>query len=590
MNRSLVLTLLFSWLLGPSLLAQYELYRNTYNPKTGTAITVTTMSSTLPSSGYLSVKVSVINGEKIPLTWNFDFTSKDHSYGKSNNLTSSFSLSCSPKKLKNVEFLVPLVTAVQSDTPLVLELRISGTPPILPSNSELQNDHTHDWPCVLMSEALDTPNSGTLDAATSGSARYGNIDFAGSFLPNNLSEDWRAYSGFDVLMLTSADWKTLTPGVKTAILKWNRLGGRLIIYGVNPSVSLVSLGFQEPAQTPDILFRTWGTVELLPLPASSILDAPSTVALLKKGEVPSRSTVFGNSLTSSWPLQYTFGERSFNPVFFILILIAFGIIVGPVNLFVFAKSGQRHRLFITTPIISLTASALLLLIIVFQDGFGGKGHRLALIEVQPEENTAYIQQQQIARTGVLLKTSFQTKGNEIITPVVLAESRWARITPRNGGGESRYRISIGDKNTRDLSGDWFKSRSEYGHLATSIQATRGRLELLSPNGPPTVTSTFDFPLKKIYYFDSSGGIWQSSGTLASGRKTQLTPVPEADFNTWLRERYTELDAASKKRLGLVAERQGHFIALANEGPFIDTLPSLRWKESTALITGPVVLP
>ncbi|MGJ8724530.1 MAG: hypothetical protein ACSHYB_08235 [Roseibacillus sp.] len=589
MNLRLVLTLLFSWLLGQSLLAQEKLYGNTYNPKTGTALTVTPMSSTLPSSGFIAVKVNAINGEKIPVTWTFDFTSKDHSYDQSNNLTSSFTLTCSAKKQKNVEFLVPLVTAVQSDSPLVLELRISGTPPVLRGNGEMQNDHSHDWPCILMSEALDTPNSGTLDSAATGGSRYGNIDFAGSFLPTNLSEDWRAFVGFDILMLTSADWKTLTPGTKTALLKWNRLGGRLIIYGANPSVSLPSLGFQDKPESPDYLLRSWGTVELLPLPASSLLDAPSTVTLVQKGETPSRASVFGKELVSSWPLQYTFGERSFNPVFFILILIAFGIIVGPVNLFVFAKSGQRHRLFITTPIISLTASALLLLIIVFQDGFGGKGHRLALIEIQPEENTAYIHQQQIARTGVLLKTSFKTKANEVISPVVLDESRWARITPRNNGGESRYRIGFGDKNTHELSGDWYKSRSEYGHLATSIQATRGRLELLSPNGPPTITSTFDFPLQKIYYLDSSGSIWQSSGPLASGRKTQLSPCPEADFDQWLNKRFTELNTGSKKRLGLVTDRPGHFIALANEGPFIDSLPSLSWKESTALLTGPIVI-
>ena len=590
MNLRLVLTLFFSWLLGPSLLAQYKLYGNVYNPKTGTEITLTTMSSTLPSSGYIAVKVNASNGEKLPITWNFDFTSRDHSYSESNNLASSFSLTCSSKKSKSVEFLVPLVTALQPDSPLVLEVRVSGTPPVLRGKNEFSGAQTYDWPRILMSEALDTPNSGPLDAAASGSARYGNIDFAGSFLPVNLSEDWRAYAGFDVLMLTSADWQTLSPGVKTAIHKWNRLGGRIIIYAVNPSVSLAALGYQESAETPNSLIRTWGTVELLPLPPSSLLDAPKTVALINKGKLSSHASVFGGELVSNWPLQYGFGERSFNPVFFILILIAFGIIVGPVNLFVFAKAGQRHRLFITTPIISLTASALLLLIIVFQDGFGGSGHRLALIEVQPEENTAYIQQQQIARTGVLLKTSFQTKTNQLISPVVLSESRWARITPRNNGGESRFRISVGDKNTQELSGDWFKSRSEYGHLATSIQATRGRLELLSPNGPPTITSTFDFPLEKIYYLDSSGSIWQSSGSLSSGRNTQLTPCPELDFQRWLKGQSKNLNPDSKERLELVAERPGHFIAVAEEGPFINTLPSLNWKESTALLTGPIVLP
>lgn len=589
MNHWLALLLFTCALLSPDLNAQEVLLNREYNPKTGTSLTVTAMSSQLPSSGYMAIRVSARNGEKLPVNWSFHFTSKDHSWDSSNQLSSTFSLSCASGKQKNVEFLVPVVTAIQSDTPLVLETRISASPPLSGNRIEMESQQEHSWPGVLMSETLHTPNSSSLDAAISSGSRYGGGNFAGSFTPRDLSEDWRAYVGYDILMLTSADWTAISPGAKNAILRWNRLGGRIILYALTPSVTLASLGIQEGDQTARSTLRTWGEIEMLDLPKASLLDASDTVRFVTSSKLKPRATTFGNELAASWPLQHAFGERSFNPVFFILILIAFGIIVGPVNLFVFAKSGQRHKLFITTPIISLSASALLLLIIVFQDGFGGKGHRLALIEVQPEENTAYIQQQQIARTGVLLKTSFDTKDHAIISPVALDESRWARITPSNGGGESRYRISLGEQNTQSLSGDWYKSRSEYGHLVTSVQATRGRLELLSPNGQPTITSTFDFPLEKIYYLDNNGSIWQSSGALTSGRKTQLTPCPQADFNNWLNKQCKELNTDSKKRFNLLANRRGHFIALSNEGPFIGTLASLKWKESTALITGPMVV-
>lgn len=590
MNHRLLFALLLSYLLSPALTAQLELYDHTYNHKTGTSLTVTTMSSTLPSSGYMAVRVLARNGEKIPLSWSFNFKSADHSYSDSNELSSSFSLSCAPGKQKNIEFLVPLVTAIHANSPLALEVNINGRPPLTSTFEKMESDHSQSWPGILMSEALHTPNAGPLDSAASSGSRYGSPDFAGKFIPLNLSDDWRAYSGYDIIMLTSTDWKSISPGAKTAILKWNRLGGRIIIYSVNPSVSLASLGLEGHENSPKKITRSWGSIELLRLPKSSLLKPAPTVSLVKRSLLQPKGQVFGNELATNWPLQNLFGERSFNPVFFILILIAFGIIVGPVNLFVFAKSGQRHRLFITTPIISLAASALLLIIIIFQDGFGGKGHRLALIEVQPEENIAYIQQQQIARSGVLFKTSFKTKNHAIVSPAALDESRWARITPDNEGGESRYRISIEDKNTHSLSGDWFKSRSEYGHLITSIQSTRGRLELLSPNGPPTITSTFDFPLKKIYYLDSNGGIWQSTGSLDSGRKVQLSPGADNDFDQMLKTQTALLNKDSQNRLKLTSQRPGHFIALAEEGPFIETLNSLSWKESSAIITGPVIEP
>ena len=583
---------LFTFLLAlfglQPLAAEYLLYDNIYNPKTGTRLTLSAMSDALPSSGYFAVRVNAKNGEKIPTSWTFNFTSKDHSWGDSNNLTSTFSLSCAPGRQKNVEFLVPVVTAIHSESPLELRLDISARPPLRSAAEEMSSEQTHQWPRILMSQDLDTRNSGPLDAAVSSGRSGSGSDFAGAFSPQSLTQDWRGYQGYDVLMLTSQDWKNIPPGAKDAIKKWNRLGGRIIIYQSAPSVTFSSLGIEGEQIDEQTLQRTWGEIKLLKLPSSSLLNAPNTVKLIKSGELNPRAVVIGEELTSNWPLQLAFGQRSFNPVFFILILIAFGIIVGPINLFVFAKANQRHRLFITTPIISLSASALLLVIIIFQDGFGGKGFRHCLIEIRPEENTAYIEQQQIARTGVLFKTSFEAKTNAIISPVVLDESRWTRITPYNNGGESRYRITEREQNKHKLSGDWFKSRSEYGHFATSVQATRGRLELASPNGPPILSSTFDFPLAKIYYIDKSGGIWQSDKELKRGKKIQLSPCPRTDFNKWLTSQEADLNANSQTRLKLIVDRQNHFIALSEEGPFIDTLSSLSWKQSTALLTGPVV--
>ena len=105
-----------------------------------------------------------------------------------------------------------------------------------------------------------------------------------------------------------------------------------------------------------------------------------------------------------------------------------------------------------------------------------------------------------------------------------------------------------------------------------------------------MTSTFDFPLQQIYYVDNNGGKWQSSGELASGRKTQLIPCPDNRFDEWLKEQRRQLSNDGRNRLKLVANRRGHFLAQAEEGPFTETLKSLSWQESSALITGPVVTP
>lgn len=573
---------------------QRELYDNIINKKSGTRLTVTAMASTLPATGYMAVRVSGRNGEKVPVTWTFTFTSKDKSYGNdANQLSSSFSLSCPAGEQRNIELLVPLVTSFHPDEQVDLRMELGMSPPLASSVRQMENGVSRDWPSIIMSESLYTTNSSRLDAETNRltSASYSNVTFGGSFQPKALSSDWHAYLGYDVVILTSAEWNQVPPGARTALLRWNRLGGRLVIYGTSDSVDLASLGIpQENENSPKKTNRSWGSVEILTLPKGGTLDPKDTVSRFTAKPfnlAPKAKVQTEGFSTGSWPLQDVFGQRSFNPALFIIILIAFGVIVGPVNLFVFAKSGQRHKLFITTPIISLTASALLLVVILFQDGFGGKGHRMALIEVVPEENTAFIRQQQIARTGVLMSTAFPSANHTHISPIALEQSRWTRVTQENEGGGARYRIGEGEKNTEKLSGDWFKSRSEYGHLVTSVQSTRGRLELVSPTGQPTLSSTFDFPLEKIYYVDSSGGFWESSQTVTSGGKVKLNPMTQPAFQAMIKLKLRDLDDDSRARFKLTARRKDHFIALSKEGPFIDTLPSLRWKESQALITGPI---
>ncbi len=590
MCERILILLSFLGLLLP-LTGQEILLNKEYNAKTGTSLRMTAMSNMLPSSGYLSIRVNVRNGEKIRHIWNFNFTSQDQHWGDYNSLASSFTLTCDPGKQRNVEFLIPLVTAINDDSSLLLETQVMSNFRGIKEQHEMTTEHVHSLPDVLMSEALDTVNSGTLDTTNSSSRRHGGfVDFAGNFSPTALSPDWRAYSGFDLMMLTSADWKQIAPGAKTAILKWNRLGGRILIYGTDPSVTLHSLGFQD-ANNKTTLIRSSGQIELHELPPRSILDPKETIRLAAAGEFKPQAELYAKELAHDWPLQNLFGERSFNPIFLILILIAFGIIVGPINLFVFAKANQRHRLFITTPIISLTASAILIAIIILQDGFGGKGLRSALIEIQPEENAAYIHQEQIARTGVLLKTSFETNGDTLVHAAALGKSRWTRVTPENNGAESRYRLAFKDQNVVRWDGDWYKSRSEYGHILTAVKATRGRLERLPSSGDaPVVTSTFPYPLKTIYYQDQDGNYWKSAHALASGEQIQLTSIPESSYLEWLRKQKENFHSYNQTRLELLTDRDDHFTALAGKEALIETLSSLKWQKSSALLTGTVARP
>ncbi|BDS06395.1 hypothetical protein NT6N_14350 [Oceaniferula spumae] len=604
-TAALLLTLLGAGRLS----AQYQLTRQVYETKTNTWVQVTSLFGKLPAYGYVPIRVEINNGTKVDRDLSLEFTSKDLSaFGTEtgSRMSSSFECSCEAGKRETFDFLVPVTTVFQtsgygSGSELRMNISCNGFPT---TSGTMSTELSNQWPSVIVSSALYVPNASALTSQLSGgSMSSSNIEFGGSFDPKSMPTDWRAYLGQDVIMLTSDDWSKLDPGARTAILEWNRFGGRLIIYSSSASVNFGSLQIDsdEAADTGSrIIQRSMGTVSILSLPSSGRLDAAKTYSMLGAGVIaPSRrsqpvkpgfassgySTTYYSMLydyAGTWPLENILGQKHFNTAFFVLILLAFGILIGPVNLFVFAKAGKRHKLFITTPIISLGASALLVILILFQDGFGGRGHRVVLMEIQPQENNAYIIQEQAARTGVLLGSSFETSEPALMSPVALAPSRWARVVT-DGTAPSSYTANEGDDGLK-ASGDWFQSRSIHGHLLKTVRPTRGRIELSPRAGAPVLTSTFDYDLGTIYY-QAKDGSWWKADALSKGNSVTLSPSSASDFHSWLLAQSQLFSKGNAQHINDLATLPGRFFTLTEDAPAIETYNSVKWLSTKTLMTG-----
>jgi hypothetical protein len=354
-----------------------------------------------------------------------------------------------------------------------------------------------------------------------------------------------------------------------------RLGGQLVIFSsVKPTAT--SLGLPEDPGFGEILIESIAT--------DLRLDAKQTVNLAySKRAIKSRLDSITNDFDSHWPLQKSFGEKSFNYILFILILLAFGILVGPINLFVFAKSGRRHRLFITTPLIAIVTSLILIALIIFEDGFGGNGTRISLMEVRPDgnQNAAFIHQEQFSRSGVMTSPSFTVETPALVSQTPLTSSRWTRFTDSYDIG-GNYDLQPTSKGLF-ASGDWFQSRSEQGQLVTAVLPTRGRIE--ATNDPGTIVSTFDFPIETILYRDPSGQ-WHRGENIVKGQPAKLTAVDPTMVQPILNDtakRFTERNNALLHR---VSDRKDSYIAFAKQAPAIETRPDIHWKSET-VITGPI---
>jgi len=550
--------------------AQAPLVEKTFDKKSGSKLSLKMLTSGLPPAGYIAVQAEVTNKTKIPRSFSFDFESIDSNFSNTgNSVSTSEKLFCPPLKNVRQTFIVPIVSSFHNSSYSDAIFKVEGSGSAMaPFAGQNNSSLDENWPSILIGSQLHTKNGSILDKEVDLSlgSSHSVSTFGHTFDATNMPEDWRCYIGHDLIFLTDQEWLKLSPGSRNAILKWISHGGHLRIFSesnANPK----SLNLPE-GNNP-----SWGGIKILPLPSTGLIPNPAALVKEIKGKLskqkgPYRMSHQRSDFRNAWHPQTSFGKKAFNVIFFVLVLIAFAVLVGPVNLFVFAKAGERHKLFITTPIISAIASLLLLILIFFQDGFGGKGTRLLLIETNPTQgsNSSHVVQEQFSRTGVLLSTGFSLKEPALISPVLI------------------YNILSADQKT-DLSGDWFQSRSEQGHLIETIRPSRERLEISGTADAPSISSTFSYPIDLLYYRDDSGKYWRAEN-LSNKKKIKLTPSIEKHAKDWALKKAKKYSTRQRKRIERSWQRKNHFIATAKKAPGIDTLKSIKWNTST-IITGPI---
>jgi hypothetical protein len=566
--------------------AQESMLRHVADAASDTHVEVLALFDQPPASGWLPVRVKFANS--LPKTQGIQlefFPSQN--WGNQPEARSTFTLAARSGEVLTRDLLVrlPPVTSSGAYPGYSNNFQVKLTGSIGESSVYLSREIPGDEPAVLMSATLERVNSTALSetlhqrktAATSGGYnpfRSGQ-PIGAKFDPNQAPTEWLAFSGFDTILLTDADWTTLAPASRNAILEWVRLGGLLIVHGPQGATA-AGLGLQAGDSG-------FGRCELVAVGRDLKLDPDATLDRIRalpggKRLAESRTTDY----QGSWPLQNRFGVKTFNYGILLAVLLAFGVLVGPLNVFVFAKSGKRHRLFITTPLIALATSAVLIGLIILEDGFGGTGIRRVLMEVRPDggRNSAYIHQEQFSRTGIVGSSRFTVDPLCDFSPVPLAASRWARFSSSSGTGGAFNLQPSGS--TMEASGDWWESRSEHGHVLSAVMPTRGRIER-GQDG--SLVSTFDFPIERLFLFEN--GQWSEATAVTTGQPFTAKPV---EFNTAtavLGEEARNFGSRHANLLDRVMLRSGHFIAITGAAPGIDTHPGIRWRETHTVITGPI---
>ena len=580
--------------------AQKILYQHHYSNFGDTRITLTLPFDKGPTHGFQSIRVAIKNDTSKDRNWRFRFD-----YSSILTTNSAFQVKVKAGEELIQDILVPVPWHFRNSTYRQenVSIQADGLPSFNHFNSEqFQNQ----WPNIIISEKVAARNLTLLNThlkeqlKKSRSSSSAGFQFATTCDNKLLPTDWRAYIGYDALMIAADEWDKLLPAVKKAILEWVRFGSTLQIYTepADRQFDFLYLGFDRKPVTGNIIRspHSFGTIELHGWDGKNVKQVQTYNTLRHANQ---RRIEFEDTYITHWGLQKAFGIKKFNPLLVMLILTIFSIIVGPVNLFSFAKTGKRHRLFITTPLISIVASVLVMGIILLKDGVGGKGRRMLIMDLEAtaNEKRAYITQEQLSRTGVLLGNRLQIQDSTFIAPVQLADSQWSHKIDYSN--PSRFQF-----NGNGLSGDWFRSRTEQAQVIQSTKPTRSRVELTKlagENQAPRLFSSLEFSVEELFYVGEGGRVWKAKNSpIQPGSEIILEASTRSALSKWwisltdtLSSGYDAKkgDHSLRRRTRGMSSRPGHFFAFSKDSKvgFIETLNSVKWDNSEALIFGPVIL-
>ncbi|GMR23570.1 MAG: hypothetical protein BMS9Abin37_2011 [Acidobacteriota bacterium] len=372
---------------------------------------------------------------------------------------------------------------------------------------------------------------------------------------SDLTGDWRAYASLSALWLSAAEWRKLDPAVRRALTGWVAGGGRLVLV--------------EPGETPSAEpIRRHGMGMIATIPAGLTDEDVKTFLSVLPPSIPNQESIsWATSLIN--PIETPNGFLS-------LVLLGYLVLAAPVNLLVFTPGTKRMRLFWTMPAIALGASAAMAAVILLQDGVGGSGYRANFVYLQPELNRELIVQEQVSKTGALVRRSFEIEKPVVITGLA-TDHHYLQSFKELGSDGSRH------------TGDWFRSRSIQAQRLQWARSSRARVELVGAEGKRlTLLSSIDVHLDELYFRDERGQVWHAENVLP-GRPAVLASSTEQEYERFWREVSSRTSGpAIHAHADAIRGLRGAFLASAASDVSdvaIETLTSIDWNDAPVLYAG-----
>lgn len=446
---------------------------------------------------------------------------------------------------------------------------------ISPSGYDGSKSGTHP---MLISSTLQGLQGRAEQAIESDGSHQARIDFS----PVNLfPPDWRGLTGIDHIWLGSGDWAQLSEEQRQALIEWVARGGSLHAAALPEAQGVL------PSELTSGQF-VFGKAEIVRLSGAELSDDNlliNKIAQASRTAINDAGARFLKAESGEWRAARSISAVVL-PVFLILVLmLVYGVIAGPVNLFLFTDRSSRYRLLLTTPLLATAACLLLTGLILLRDGVGGRGFQQGALFLFPgKSNKALYVQLQASRTGLLISRSFALPQGTLLSeiPFSFERSRFELSEyGYRGGGVLLTSSADGG------GGDYFRSRASQAQLIERVVYSRGAVEIARGTGGGVgIRSSFSVPLASICISDPHLGIYYAAN-VPVGSWTEALPAGSMDQCT------STLDFAEQSNLVTFPRSEGWlpesgFVAITSGSPGdfpINTLSSVKWGMAGMVVVG-----
>jgi hypothetical protein len=365
---------------------------------------------------------------------------------------------------------------------------------------------------------------------------------------------WLAYSGYDAIVLTEAEWGRASQGTKDALRRWSMAGGHMVMVGdpflgQGDSVAGLSEKFSatgfgnivglksagKPGDPNAVLGRIVEQLYAGDMPRKNQPAIPMVAGIRRGVEEYHNEDVpeymgFGH---------HNEGEGGFNRFFqvvegaqapvglVILVLTVFVLLAGPVNLIILSKKGKRAWFLWTLPAISFATSGLVFLVAFFGEGVRPK-IRIDTVTVLDQGTQEATTVGGVAIYAPVAPSKLEFGGNTEVTPLV------DRKSSDSGSGR---RVEWQDGGSQVFTGKWVASRIPAHFALRKSEHREERVKVDWTGEKPMLLNGLGVELDRIYLYGQDGTLYSGKDIPAgsqvplsedqSGRTDKSLPVRTA---------------------------------------------------------------